>query len=365
MAQYIRLARAIENGRPVETPAVVHQRYVADAERELPLLELSAPEDRSTADAPETVVRGTTDAGRVYVGVGGEVTQLTPVDGAFETTVPLERGGNLITVVAVGDDGGTNMRQATVVSFGTRVGGFTDPAGDDNGPGSYVYPTCGCFNAGAFDLTALDVYTEADDVLLVARIAGEVLNPFGGDQISLQRLNVYLGSAPDGSRPALPGTNMDTAEPWQAVVVGDGRFDQAGVYAPDGTRISEADLLAVPQTRQIAVVVPRSALGGLDLAAALYGTAMLGNAEAGEGIGFVRPVYAFDYWNNPPAGMEWVKQFRFGGGAGEIDFGLASKDTDTRDPNALDVIVGPGESQAQVLDWTAASPVQLPMLPLP
>jgi hypothetical protein len=63
--------------------------------------------------------------------------------------------------------------------------------------------------------------------------------------------------------------------------------------------------------------------------------------------------------------MEWVKQFRFGGGAGELDFGLASKDTDTRDPNALDVIVGPGQSQAQVLDWTAMSPVQLPMLPLP
>src|SRR5918994_6324585 len=135
--------------------------------------------------------------------------------------------------------------------------------------------------------------------------------------------------------------------------------------APDGTKLSGADLLAVPQTHQIAVAVPRSALGGLDVAAALYGTAMLGNAEAGEGIGFVRPVYAFEYWNNPPAGMEWVKQFRFGGGAGELDFSLPSKDTDTRDPNALDVIVGAGQSQAQVLDWTAMSPVQLPMLPLP
>jgi hypothetical protein len=62
--------------------------------------------------------------------------------------------------------------------------------------------------------------------------------------------------------------------------------------------------------------------------------------------------------------MEWVKSFRFGGGAGEIDFGLPSKDTDTRDPNALDVIVGPGQTQAEVLNWTAASPVQLPMLSL-
>ena len=60
--------------------------------------------------------------------------------------------------------------------------------------------------------------------------------------------------------------------------------------------------------------------------------------------------------------MEWVTQFRFGGGAGEVDFALPSKDTDTRDPNALDIIVGPGQSQAQVLDRTTMSPIQLPML---
>jgi glucoamylase len=52
------------------------------------------------------------------------------------------------------------------------------------------------------------------------------------------------------------------------------------------------------------------------------------------------------------------------GGAGEWDGSLASKDTDTRDPNTLDVMVGAGQSQSQVLDWRTASPVQLPMLPL-
>ncbi len=91
-------------------------------------------------------------------------------------------------------------------------------------------------------------------------------------------------------------------------------------------------MLAVPQTHQIAVVVPRAALGGIEPATASYGIAMFGNAEGGEGIGFIRPVYDFDYWNNPPAGMDWVKEFRFGGGAGVID-SPASKDTDTRDPN--------------------------------
>jgi hypothetical protein len=75
----------------------------------------------------------------------------------------------------------------------------------------------------------------------------------------------------------------------------------------------------------------------------------------------VRPVYSLGFWNNGPA---FVKQFRFGGGAGELDSGLPSKDTDTSDPNALDVIVGSGQSQSSVLDWQTASPVQLPMLEL-
>ena len=53
--------------------------------------------------------------------------------------------------------------------------------------------------------------------------------------------------------------------------------------------------------------------------------------------------------------------FRFGGGAGQIDFSLPSKDTD---PNTIDVIVSSGQSQRQVLDWTTSSPVQLPIVPL-
>jgi carbohydrate-binding DOMON domain-containing protein len=334
-------------------------------QRNVPALELTAPADGSVADQRQVTVRGTTDAQKVVVGVGASVQTATPQNGIFEVTVPLERGGNKITVVAEGSDGGTNMRQVTVVAFGTRVGGFTDPAGDDNGPGTYVYPTNSVYLPGIFDLTRLDVFVDGDDALFVAKIRGDVTNPWGGDGISHQRFNVYLGSRTGGSVSALPGTNMNTATPWNAAVVGDGRFDTAGVYAPDGTRVAGGDIHAVPDTRQIAVVVPRSALAGIDLTSARYGIAMFGNAEAGEGSGYVRPVYDYDYWNNSPSfGMWWIKEYRFGGGAGEWDGSLASKDTDTRDPNALDVIVGPGQTQSAVLDWQTASPVELPMLTL-
>ncbi len=56
--------------------------------------------------------------------------------------MPLGLGVNQITVVAVGANGGTATVQRTVTStnFGTTVGTVADPAGDDNGPGDYVYP---------------------------------------------------------------------------------------------------------------------------------------------------------------------------------------------------------------------------------
>src|SRR5829696_7972498 len=141
MAQYARLACAIEAGRPVETPQVVRRRYATGERRQVPALSIRSPQDRSLAGRREVTVRGTSDAERVYVGVGGHVEAATVRDGAFEATVPLERGRNKITVVAQGDDGGTNMRQVTVIAFGTRVGGLADPAGDDTGPGTYQYPT--------------------------------------------------------------------------------------------------------------------------------------------------------------------------------------------------------------------------------
>ena len=86
----------------------------------------------------QCVVR--TNGQRLYVGLGGQVFAATPQNGAFELSVPLARGGNQITVVAQAADGGTNMRQVTAVAFGTRVGGFTDPAGYDNGPGQTCTP---------------------------------------------------------------------------------------------------------------------------------------------------------------------------------------------------------------------------------
>jgi len=250
-----------------------------------------------------------------------------------------------------------------VLAYGDRAGGLTDPAGDDDGPGTYTYPTNGVYLPGTFDLTGFDVYKRGDDVVSVTTIAGQITNPFGGDQISHQRVNMYVGAGSGSPAAALPGTNMNAASTWSVAVVQDGRFNTAGVFRPGPSKLADLTLLAVPETRQIVAVTPASIFGPLDLATARYGVAMFGNAEAGEGVGFIRPVYDPDYWQNPPPGFEWIKEWRFGGGAGQWE-DTPDHDTDTRDSNAIDIIVGAGQAQAEVMNWEASSPVVLPMMSL-
>ena len=78
-------------------------------------------------------------------------------------------------------------------------------------------------------------------------------------------------------------------------------------------------------------------------------------------IGNVRPVYSLEHWNTGPW---WVHDYRFGGGAGEFTDTTPARDTGTADPNAIDVLVGPGQQQSAVLDWHAHQPVAIPLLGL-
>src|SRR4051794_2249535 len=117
MAQYVRLARAIAAGRPVETPSVVSNRYATGAVRSVPDLAIASPATGSLADSRTITVTGTTNAAKVTVASGDTAVTVTPSGGSFSAPITLQRGRNQITVVAEAADGGTNMRQVTVVSF--------------------------------------------------------------------------------------------------------------------------------------------------------------------------------------------------------------------------------------------------------
>ncbi len=367
MAEFVRLAASMVAGHPVETPAVVAARYAHGALPTGPTLTVTAPAAGSTTSAATVAVTGTTNAANVYVNAGGVTTPVPVSGGAFTVTAHLFLGTNTITVVGVGADGSTSMVARTITStnFGTSLGTVADPTGDDNGPGSYVYPADGAFNPGAFDLTQFGVYDDGTHYNFVTTIAGNVNNPWGGNQISVQRLNVYVrtGSA-TGAVPALPGVNANLAAPYTFVVVGDG-FSGAGVRDAAGNTVAPVSQLALPATKQIVLTVDKSAFGVANLASATYSVAMLSHADGNsEGIGDVRPVYSQAYWaSTVGTGMSWIHDYRFGGGTGQW-IGNSPWDDDTRDPNTIDILVPAGSSQSAVLDWTAGSPVTLPYVPL-
>jgi glucan 1,4-alpha-glucosidase len=367
MAQFVRLAHSIDAGAPVERPSIVADRYAEGPRPAGPALAIEQPADGTTTEQRSILVTGTTSGERVVAHAAGETREAELAGGRFSVTVPLELGGNQVTVVAEGADGGTSLATVHVTSngFGTLVGRVTDPAGDDDGPGDYVYPASADFAPGSFDLTELAVYEDGDQVRFVATIAGELRNPWGGAGIAVQRLNVYVrGGSGAGRVAALPGTNADLEAPYDRVVIGDG-FDQAGVRDAGGQELARGSMLGVPAGRRFAVSVPRSAFEGIDLASARYAVAMLSHAAGDEGVGFVRPVYDRPYWESTAGtDMWWIRDYRFGGGAGTFDGSLPSRDTDTRDPNVIDVVVPEGADQASVLDWRSSSPVVLPYVAL-
>jgi hypothetical protein len=86
--------------------------------------------------------------------------------------VPAPFGTSVVTVAATKGTATGYARRTVVSEFitGTTVLDVTDPDGDDNGPGTYAYPTSDDFKPGAFDLQRFQVIVDGDNVLLRAKV---------------------------------------------------------------------------------------------------------------------------------------------------------------------------------------------------
>ncbi len=134
---------------------------------------------------------------------------------------------------------------------------LSDPSGDDNGPGNYVYPTDKVYKAGAFDLRRLRVSPSGDKVEFELSVGSPIEDPWdskawGGNGFSVQMAFIHIDmdhTEGSGELAGLPGTNVrfNPAEAWDRVVV----------ISPQGpTRVnSEVDQKA-PE-RKAKIVVPK------------------------------------------------------------------------------------------------------------
>src|SRR5439155_11979919 len=171
-------------------------------------------------------------------------------------------------VVTVGAEKGraTGYARLTVVSTalpGTAILDITDPDGDDNGPGTYAYPTDAAFHPGAFDIERFQVIDAGDRVFLRTQLRD--LTPTFGSPLGAQLLDIFIRN-PKGTgfstAAPFPSRNFTVAadSAWSSRIEAQGFADPVFVDAANSP-LGTVTVTANQATRSILVAVPKSALG--------------------------------------------------------------------------------------------------------
>jgi carbohydrate-binding DOMON domain-containing protein len=108
-------------------------------------------------------------------------------------------------------------------------GGFTmaDPVGDDNGPGTYIYPTDAVYKPGSFDLTEFQVVPNGDQVEFRVTVNSRIEDPWdsqawGGNGFSVQMAFIHISTdagRATGVKDGVAGTNVRFSDPWDKLVI--------------------------------------------------------------------------------------------------------------------------------------------------
>jgi glucoamylase len=274
-AQELRLISSLGTGRNVDTPAVTTARYITrGAPGSLPVT-ITAPASGAALTTATTAVTGTAAPGSAVsiqaadttTGEAATVTSTTAgPSGSFSVSVPVGFGTNAITATATAPGGrGTGYAQVTVSAEGggSTVLDVTDPTGDDNGPGTYQYPTAADFAAGSFDLTRFQVLS--DGTFAYLRVTLRTLVPTFGALDGAQLLDVYVhvpGASATSTQASYTSRNYAIAPSgaWSQRVEVQGFASPAWVNAA-GDPVGTASALAVPADKTITVALPEAQFG--------------------------------------------------------------------------------------------------------
>ena len=222
-----------------------------------------------------------------------------------------------------------------------QKGSFTlhDPTGDDNGPGTYTYPTDAVYKPGSFDITEFQVVPTGNTVEIRVKLNSTIEDPWDsaawqGNGFSVQMAFIMIDTdhkEGSGVLDGPPGTNVRfaPAEAW----------DKCIVISPQGpTRVhSELDLKATATKDRY--IVPRVTRASGRTLIAVVDTADLGGAPS-EAWGYQVLMQSNEGFPDKTDLLtrkvnESNGQHRFGGGS----------DYDN-DPQVMDILVPPGGDAA-------------------
>jgi glucoamylase len=345
-----RLIQDAGTGRVIEQPQAVRDRYVTHGPPAAAQATITAPADRGQVETATTTVTGTAapgasvDVASSPLETGGAtavVETAADASGAFSVAVPTPFGTDAITVAVTTAAGATGYAQVTVVSdfvAGNTLLDVADPDGDDNGPGTYAYPTAADFHAGAFDIQRFQVIDAGASVFL--RLQVRDLSPTFGSPLGAQLVDVFVrdpSRAATSTAPPFPSRNYTIApgSSWSS------RLEVQGFAAPvfvdaSGAPLAGASVSASAISRFITVIVPKAALG--QPASGWVFTVVLTGQD-----GF-SPDQARGFAPSP-------QPFLFGVCAPGGTAAICATDPATV-PKAMDVITPAGVSQAVELDPT-------------
>ncbi len=273
-ATVARLTIDLGAGRNLETPDIVSDRYVAHGMPGALPLTITSPPPGTEITTPSITVTGTTapnalvDAEAETPAGGVAATASAMADGSGHwslTLTPTTFGSPTITVTATKGNS-TGYAQESVVDVtlpGTSVLTVKDPPGDDNGPGTYQYPTSSNFTAGSFDLTAFNVSQTATAVYLQISLR-KLAATFGSD-FGAQMLDIYVhdpSAANTSTASAIPAENYSIvpADAWSERVEAQGFAPVQWVNAANAS-LGSAQLIADPPSGTATIVLPRAAFG--------------------------------------------------------------------------------------------------------
>ena len=358
-AAFVRLGAALREGRITEQPADTTARYIEHTQTATTLT-LTAPADGTQLTSGSVTVTGTTapgafvDVAAINVDVDGSAGRASTTagsDGSFSVDVPVPPGTASVSVAATAPDGGTAFAQRTVVwdvAPGTLVFEASDPDGDDNGPGTYAYPTAADFKPGAFDLESFAVYDSGPDTVTF-RVRTRDLTPTFGSPLGAQLVDVYVANPAGGATStaaSFPQRNysIEAGSAWNRLIEVQG-FGQRFVDAA-GNTLGSVQIRGNAVTRYITFTVTKSALGG----------------TPGSGWGFAVVLTGQDGFSSDQARgfTQTAQPYQFGvctADALAAGNPICSVDPGTV-PKAVDVITPSGVSQAAELDPTAP-PVEI------
>ena len=278
-AQELRLILDIGAGHTLETPPVTTQRYVTHPPPGALTVTLTAPASGTAVTTTTTAVTGTTLPGAKVVVESLDTTTGTPstvgtavaaADGSFSVTAPVGFGDDVLTVSATASGNRTGYAQTTVtsdVTSGTTVldvpNSLGAGVGDDNGPGTYQYPTASDFQPGAFKLTDFRVISDGTTVYLQATLAN--LAPTFGNAFGAQLLDVYVrtpGAAATSTAAAYPTRNytIAPADAWSELVEVQG-FAAPAWQNASGTSLGTPFMTTSQTSKTVTIALPQSTFG--------------------------------------------------------------------------------------------------------